>query len=197
MINPAENPVVVAISPLMLADRLRHARESCGLSQDAAAHAIGVSQSALVEIEQGSRSVSSLELAKLAFLFGRDMRDFFREEFPAQDATVSVPGAETDAAEHGTAQQRRRERIAFGRELTNLEQLLEIAESHGARDESRRRFIGLALEAYRRGLVTGGKLRQLGSMAGLDRDAIDQLVASVGLYHHANDDAPPALLPRR
>jgi Zn-dependent peptidase ImmA (M78 family) len=77
-------------------------------------------------MEQGNRSVSSLELQQLAFLFGRDMRDFFREEFRAEDAIVALFRAEAEAADHDGVLQRLRECIALGRELTNLEQLLGI-----------------------------------------------------------------------
>ncbi len=183
------------ISPLVLALRLRQARESCGLSQDAVAQTIGVSRPALVEIEQGSRSVTRLELAKLAFLFARDMRDFFREQFPAEDAFIALVGAEIDATDHGAVQQRLRERVALAHELANLKRLLGIAEGDGDPDEAGRRLIGLGLDAHRRELITGGKLRQLGSMAGLDPDALDQLIASAKQHHDDADGAPPALLP--
>jgi len=81
----------------------------------------------MVQIEQGKRSVSSLELQKLAFVYGRDMRDFFREEFRAEDAIVALFRAEADAADHDGVFRRLRACIALGRELTNLEKLLGIA----------------------------------------------------------------------
>jgi hypothetical protein len=36
-------------------------------------------------IEAGNRSVSSLELDRLAYLFGRDMREFVAESFQDED----------------------------------------------------------------------------------------------------------------
>ncbi len=118
---------MLAMTPVELANRLRIARESCGMTQDDVARALGLSRPAVVQLEQGKRSVSSLELQKLAFLFGRDMRDFFREEFRAEDAIVALFRAEGDAADHESVVERFRECIALGRELTNLEQLLGIA----------------------------------------------------------------------
>ena len=62
------------------------------MTQDAVAKALGVSRPTVVQIEQGNRAVSSIEIQKLAFLFGRDLRDFFRDEFSPEDAIDgSVP----------------------------------------------------------------------------------------------------------
>ncbi len=115
------------LTPNVLAERLKVARESCDLTQDDVARSLDISRSTVVQIEQGNRTVSSIELQKLAFLFGRDMRDFFREDFRAEDAIVALFRAEADAADHDGVFQRLRECIALGRELTNLEQLLGIA----------------------------------------------------------------------
>lgn len=110
-----------------LGARLKIARESCDLTQDNVAREVGLSRPAVVQLEQGNRNVSSLELQKLAFLYGRDMRDFLREQFRAEDAIVALFRAEADAADHDGVFRRLRECIALGRELTNLEQLLGIA----------------------------------------------------------------------
>lgn len=110
-----------------LADRIRIARESCGITQDAVAKAIGLSRPTVVQIEQGNRPVSSIELQKLAVLFGRDLRDFFREEFSPEAAIVALFRAETEAPDHEEVVSRLRECMVLGRELTNLEQLLGIA----------------------------------------------------------------------
>jgi Zn-dependent peptidase ImmA (M78 family)/DNA-binding XRE family transcriptional regulator len=97
------------------------------MTQDAVAKALAVSRPTVVQIEQGNRAVSSIELQKLAFLFGRDLRDFFRDEFSAEDAIVALFRAEADAPDHEEVVNRLRECMALGRELTNLEQLLGIA----------------------------------------------------------------------
>lgn len=97
------------------------------MTQDAVAGALGVSRPTVVQIEQGNRAVSSIELQKLAFLFGRDLRDFFREQFSADDAIVALFRAEADAPGHEEVVNRLRECMALGRELTNLEQQLGIA----------------------------------------------------------------------
>jgi Zn-dependent peptidase ImmA (M78 family)/DNA-binding XRE family transcriptional regulator len=97
------------------------------MTQDSVAKAVGLSRPTVVQIEQGNRPVSSVELQKLAVLFGRDLRDFFREEFSPEAAIVALFRAETDTPDHEEVVSRLRECMALGRELTNLEQLLRIA----------------------------------------------------------------------
>jgi DNA-binding XRE family transcriptional regulator len=53
-----------------LGRRIRDAREACRMTQNDSAKHIGVSRPTFVQIEAGKRSVSSLELDKLAYLFG-------------------------------------------------------------------------------------------------------------------------------
>ena len=52
-----------------LGRRLRVAREARGLSQEAVAEALGLPRTAITQMEAGNRSVSTLELAKLAGLY--------------------------------------------------------------------------------------------------------------------------------
>lgn len=97
------------------------------MTQDAVAKEMGLSRPTIVQIEQGNRPVSSIELQKLALLFGRDLRDFFREEFSPDAAIVALFRAEENAPDHDEVVARLRECMALGRELTNLELLLGIA----------------------------------------------------------------------
>lgn len=63
----------------VMGDRLREAREYLGFSQDEVAKFLGVSRSALSNIETGSRKVEALELKKLAGLFKRPVTHFTGE----------------------------------------------------------------------------------------------------------------------
>jgi Zn-dependent peptidase ImmA (M78 family)/transcriptional regulator with XRE-family HTH domain len=74
----------MALDPITLGKRLRKARENRGLTQEQAAKAIGISRTALVHIEAGKRSLSTLELSRLAKLYHRSVADFFAEEEAAQ-----------------------------------------------------------------------------------------------------------------
>ena len=56
--------------------RLKEAREYIGASQDKVATYLGVSRSAVSEMESGKRSVSAVELKKLATLYQRPVSWF-------------------------------------------------------------------------------------------------------------------------
>lgn len=60
--------------------RLRAARDYVGLSQDLIAHHLGVSRPAISAMERGTRKVSSVELKKLARLYGKPVAFFLGEE---------------------------------------------------------------------------------------------------------------------
>jgi Zn-dependent peptidase ImmA (M78 family)/transcriptional regulator with XRE-family HTH domain len=69
----------MTLDPTTLGRRLRQARENRRLTQDQAAKAIGISRTALVHIEAGKRSLSTLELSGLAKLYERPLDDIVRE----------------------------------------------------------------------------------------------------------------------
>ena len=64
-----------------LARRLRLARLNVGLHQQTVASELGLPRPTISQIEAGKRSVSSLELAKLAKLYRRPLASFFGEDF--------------------------------------------------------------------------------------------------------------------
>jgi Zn-dependent peptidase ImmA (M78 family)/transcriptional regulator with XRE-family HTH domain len=116
----------MAISQAELGARLRQARESTGLTQDEVSRALGISRPAVTLIESGTRAVSSLELDRLAFLYGRDMRDFFAAEFGAENALAGLFRGNRDIADDPESMSALRHCMAVGRELTNLERLVGI-----------------------------------------------------------------------
>jgi Zn-dependent peptidase ImmA (M78 family)/transcriptional regulator with XRE-family HTH domain len=85
-----------------LGSRLRSARESRGLSQQAAAQAIGLPRTAITQLEAGSRSVSTLELTRLSELYLRSVTDLLQEGPTDEHRDVLValhraaPGLEDD-----------------------------------------------------------------------------------------------------
>ena len=68
------------LTPSPWGRRLREARENRRLTQEQAAQAVGISRTALVHIESGKRSLSTLELSELTNLYHRSVADFFAEE---------------------------------------------------------------------------------------------------------------------
>ena len=71
-----------------LGERLREAREYLGFSQDQVATFLGVSRSALSNMETGQRKVEALELKKLAGLYKRSVSHFTGEEI--EDVTFEA-----------------------------------------------------------------------------------------------------------
>lgn len=70
--------------------------------------------------------MSGIELGKLAFLFGRDMRELLAEEYQEADPLGALFRAEGEVARDDTVLRRLRDCVALGRELTNLERLVGI-----------------------------------------------------------------------
>ena len=116
----------MAIDQTELGRRIRQARESCGMTQDEVAEKLGVSRPIIVQIEQGKRPISGLELQTLAYLFARDMRDLLADEFAEDDVVHALFRSHEDVGEEGV-KQALRDCIALGHELTNLEDLLGIS----------------------------------------------------------------------
>ncbi len=106
--------------------RIRQAREACRMTQDDAAKHLGVSRPTFVQIEAGRRAVSSLELDKLAYLFGRDIREFVADRFQQEDALAALFRAQAAVVGEPEVLDKLRQCMALGRELTNLERLVGI-----------------------------------------------------------------------
>jgi len=109
-----------------LARRLRAAREACGLTQEDVSRHLSVSRPTVAQMELGNRGVTSLELDKLAYLYGRDIREFFAEEFRADDALLVLFRGHADVAGQEPVLDALRECLALGREITNLERLVGV-----------------------------------------------------------------------
>ena len=63
-----------------LGRRLKEAREACGLTQENVGRQFNLSRATIAQMELGNRAVTSLELDRLAFLYGKDIRNFLSEE---------------------------------------------------------------------------------------------------------------------
>jgi Zn-dependent peptidase ImmA (M78 family)/transcriptional regulator with XRE-family HTH domain len=107
-----------------LASRLREAREAAGLKQEDAARHLGISRSSVAQIELSNRAVSSLELDRLAHLYGRDIRDFLAAEFRPEDSLVALFRADSGVAGRDEVVKAIGDCVALARELANLEGLL-------------------------------------------------------------------------
>ena len=63
----------MALSQEALGQRLQDARKSVALTQQEAAERLGLSRESLAQIEAGARSVNSLEIVRLAKIYGRSL----------------------------------------------------------------------------------------------------------------------------
>ena len=109
-----------------LGKRIRAARESCGLTQEQLAEPARLSRVAIGQIEAGARSVSSLELDRIAHAVGRDIKSFFATAFVERDALSALFRSDAELAEQSELHKALQDSLAVGREMTNLERLLGI-----------------------------------------------------------------------
>ncbi len=96
------------------------------MTQDEAAKHVGLSRPTFVQMEGGNRSVSSLELDKLAYLFGRDIHEFIGASFQEEDTLAALFRAQPEVVRQPIVLEKLRECMAIGRELTSLERLVGI-----------------------------------------------------------------------
>lgn len=116
----------MAISGEELSRRLKIARENAGMTQEEVASEIGVSRGLIGQIEAGIKAPNSLQLAKLAALYGREAGDFLRVDFNVdqRDALAALFRADTQIAEDPIRSAAVRESVNLCREYANLEALL-------------------------------------------------------------------------
>lgn len=116
----------MAITAQELGSRLREAREACAMTQEQAAGKLGLSRASVAQMELGNRQVSSLELDRLAYLYGRDIRVFLSEQFEARDTLTVMFRANPDLGRDGQVADSLRRCIALGRALSDLETLVGV-----------------------------------------------------------------------
>lgn len=109
-----------------LGNRLRQARELSGISQQGAADAIGVPRTAITQMEAGNRSVSTLELTKLADLYRRPVMYFLedRQENDDEDVLVALHRIELGLDSDPAVKQQVNQYVELCREGYSLERLL-------------------------------------------------------------------------
>lgn len=81
-----------------LGAKLKEVREYLDLAQQVVASKTGIARSAVSDIERGERKVDSLELRKLARLYGHPVSYFFGEEATPSEAVGALARAIDDLA---------------------------------------------------------------------------------------------------
>lgn len=114
----------MAMSQPELARRLKAAREAAGLTQEEVAKAIDVPRPGITQMESGKRSVSGIELDKLASLYGLDVRGLLAggdSDVGGLAARFRSDGALVDRPDVLAALQKC---LQIGRELAGLEAIV-------------------------------------------------------------------------
>jgi transcriptional regulator with XRE-family HTH domain len=79
-----------------LGRRLKEVREYLDLSQQVVASRTGIPRSAISDVERGQRKLDSLELRKLARLYGYPVSFFLEDETPPTDTVTALARAVDD-----------------------------------------------------------------------------------------------------
>jgi Zn-dependent peptidase ImmA (M78 family)/DNA-binding XRE family transcriptional regulator len=114
-----------------LAERLKQARETVGISQARVAVALGLSRPTISQIESGERKVNSIELAKLAHLYGRSMSEFLAADFDPGSVLRALFRARLDQELQPIMLEAASHCLEIGRETHNLEKILGISNRPG------------------------------------------------------------------
>lgn len=120
------------MDPVELGRRLRSARENRSLTQDEVAKALGMTRTAVVKIESGDRSVSTLELAGLAELYACPILRFFSDGAPEEEGVlVALHRLDPSFSEEPKVQQAVSHAIELFEAGVSLERLLGRARRAG------------------------------------------------------------------
>jgi transcriptional regulator with XRE-family HTH domain len=101
----------------ILADRLRTSRELVGLSQQAITDLTGIPRSAVSDIERGVRRVDSLELKRLAVIYGQSMEYLLGSDQPGDQDPQDTSLGHLARAHAGLTSTDRDKLIAFAQFL--------------------------------------------------------------------------------
>ena len=117
----------MAIDHKELGRRLRSARETSAMTQDDVARHLEVSRATVAQMELGNRMVTGIELSRLAYLFGKDLRSFVADEAPEhEDLLVALFRLHPELSSREEVLDALRRCVVIGRELTGLELLLGV-----------------------------------------------------------------------
>jgi Zn-dependent peptidase ImmA (M78 family)/transcriptional regulator with XRE-family HTH domain len=125
----------MSVNPVLIGQRLRDARKNCGVTQERAAEVLGIPRTAVVNIESGERLVSTLEVSKLARLYGRSVSEFLSDSVATgEDFIVVLHRIDKTFSEDPAVQKEISNHVAICREGADLKQVLGIPSEDGPPD---------------------------------------------------------------
>ena len=105
---------------------------NCGATQEDAARELGIPRTALVNIESGQRSVSTLEISKLAQLYRRSVAELLSESAETdEDIFVVLHRIDEGFTDNPAVQDEVSQHVAICREGKDLKTLLGISDEDG------------------------------------------------------------------
>jgi Zn-dependent peptidase ImmA (M78 family)/DNA-binding XRE family transcriptional regulator len=168
-----------------LGKRLKKAREDRGVTQEAAADALGVPRTAIVHIEAGNRSISTLELSLLADLYERPIAEFFSEgplpDAPEEDPILALHRITDSFKDQPEVQRQIARCVEICREGAALEEVL------GKKRRSGPPFYSLpeprnALDAVRQGANVAAEERKRLGLGDAPIHALADLLSNQGVW---------------
>jgi Zn-dependent peptidase ImmA (M78 family)/transcriptional regulator with XRE-family HTH domain len=115
----------VTLDATRLGKQLAEARSKAGLTQEIVADRVGLPRTALVQLEAGRRSVSTLELAELSRLYQTPIAFFFQSAPPVdEDPLVALGRVSNELRNHPATADSIRDCVALFREGVALEREL-------------------------------------------------------------------------
>jgi Zn-dependent peptidase ImmA (M78 family)/transcriptional regulator with XRE-family HTH domain len=186
---------IMAIDLMTLGKRLRKAREDRGVTQEAAAEALGIPRTAVVQMEAGNRSISTLELAQVAEIYERPIAEFFSEgtlsAAPEDDPILALHRVTDSFKDHPNVQRQVARCVEICREGADLEHLL------GKKARSGPPFYGLpeprnAMEAVRQGSGVAAEERNRLGLGDAPIHALADFLSNQGVWA-ASVDLPDGM----
>ena len=115
------------IDQATLGKRLKDARVSSGLSQEAVAQELGLPRTAVVHLEAGNRSISTVELSELARLYDRRIGDFFQEALTEeQDIILAIHRLAPEFNDDAQVQKEISKQVRICQEAVELRSMLAL-----------------------------------------------------------------------
>jgi transcriptional regulator with XRE-family HTH domain len=177
----------VGINLAVLGERLKQARLSCGLSQEAAAEAIGVPRTAIVHIESGNRSISTLELSELASLYKRPVASFFGEgASEEEDVLVALKRISADFKDDPQVGREISRYVEICREGAHLERVLGLPGRSGPPNYSLR-DPQMTMEAVEQGQAVAEQERYRLALGQNPVPDVADLISSQGVWASGAD----------
>lgn len=171
----------MAIDQLELGKRLQAARNNSGLTQEFVAKQLGIPRTAVAGIESGERSVSTLELSKLAKLYRRSPSELLSDGAADEDIFVVLHRLDEEFADDAKVQLEVSNHVAICREGHELKELLGLPEEDGP-PEYHASEPRSALEAVEQGNAVATDERRRLSLGNNPLPDLSKLIAAQGIW---------------